>query len=68
MNYSIYCEKCKSEDIEIKMVNDLPIEKNQSKMSIADFGGFSNMSDLIYRPQTYLIRCKNCGNKKEITQ
>ena len=64
---NLYCEKCQSEEVEI--INITHREKEEEKkQSIADFEGFPTTSDLVYRPQRYLIRCKNCGNKKEVNQ
>ena len=62
----IYCEKCQSENTDI--VDITPQSVEDKKISIADFNGFPTTSDLVYRPKTYLIRCRECGNKKEITQ
>lgn len=59
-----YCEKCNSEEVEIENITPVPPEERKS---IADFNGYGCVSTAIYRPQTYRIRCKNCGNKKEVT-
>jgi len=61
----LYCEKCQSEDIEI--INTTP-RKPESRTSIADYNGMPNVTTLEYRPQSWLVRCKNCGNKKETTE
>jgi hypothetical protein len=64
---NLYCEKCNSNEVEIIDIIS-PTMQEQQKQSIADFKGFPMTTDLVYRPRTMLIRCKNCGNKKEITQ
>jgi hypothetical protein len=64
---NLYCEKCNSSEIETIDITS-PTLPEQQKQSIADYKGFSITSDLVYRPRTTLIRCRNCGNKKEITQ
>lgn len=60
----LYCEKCNSEDIE--QINTTPIIP-EGRQSIADFNGQPTVMTLEYRPQSWLVRCKNCGNNKEIT-
>ncbi|MFH1997815.1 MAG: hypothetical protein ABII94_03950 [Patescibacteria group bacterium] len=61
----LYCEKCQSEEVEI--INTTP-QRPENRVSIADYNGEFNVKTLEYRPQSWLIRCKNCGNKKETTE
>ena len=61
----IYCEKCQSEEVEI--INTTP-QRPENRTSITDHNGESNVMTLEYRPRSWLICCKNCGNKKEITE
>lgn len=60
----IYCERCKSEDVEMN-VRETP--RDEERVSIEDYAGPSVIVDLVYRPTTYTVKCKVCGNSKEIT-
>ena len=64
---NLYCEKCNSNEVDTIDITS-PTLPDQQRKSIVDFNGFPTTSDLVYRPKTYLIRCRECGNKKEITQ
>ena len=64
---NLYCEKCNSSNVDTVDITS-PTLQDQQKQSIADFKGFPTTSDLVYHPRTYLVRCRECGNKKEFTQ
>lgn len=60
----IYCEKCQSEEVEVTNTTKLPPEE---RVSIAEYHPRNNITTtLLYVPQTYVVRCKNCGNKREV--
>jgi uncharacterized Zn finger protein len=61
----IYCEKCQSEEVDV--INTTP-KRPESRISIADYNVEQNVMTLEYHPQSWLVRCKHCGNKKAITE
>lgn len=60
----LYCEKCNSEDVELTDINQPPEER----MSIAKFNGFPTGEVSIYRIPSWRVRCRNCGNTREVTE
>jgi len=64
---NIYCEKCGSKNIYEKIFESTSQKKDQS-VSIADYNGISTMVTLLYKPMTYEVGCKDCGNSKTLTK
>lgn len=60
-----FCDKCKSEDVEVTNITPPPPEDRKPMSEFAGFG--SVMTHAIHRIQTWVVRCKACGNRKEIS-
>lgn len=62
-----YCDQCKSEDIEV--TNITPQRQPEERKPMSEFmGAGAGIMNAVHIIQTWVIRCRKCGNRKEISQ
>jgi ribosomal protein L37E len=61
----VYCDKCGSKNIEIKIERTASFAPSPRKMS--EYNP-TYAEPAVYRPFTYHMRCRECGFKVDITR